>query len=342
MWPDELIIRLYVELFVLVLTDEAARPTAMVSLFILLVIPLKLFEWTLYQGWQRKIFLQEKENVGIGKNELGRVAWVVGHPSGIFQSIWKKHGNYCKQNPSYYAFGYVLSLCMLFGGVILLSMDFWAFILLLLFEFEPTWIIEVKYNTGYYANNRPFLISLAVGLAGRFWICFGLLTAFKTWVLKGFMGSYSPYPGIPKDSLEKINPDDSNDLPIGYEGVNQLSGIKYYVRPTGTFLQYMFNPQVWVFEDEPDNTTPWIHTGASHGEIKYDQKTGMQYMIPNNEILESQNTWLEEASAELNNELVDAQRNVSLAVRTSAEDKRKQIYDREISIIPNTYKDVKQ
>ena len=156
------------------------------------------------------------------------------------------------------------------------------------------------------------------------------------------MGSYSPYPGIPKDSLEKINPDDSNDLPIGYEGVNQLSGIKYYVRPTGTFLQYMFNPQVWVFEDEPDNTTPWIHTGASHGEIKYDQKTGMQYMIPNNEILESQSTWLEEASAELNNELVDAQRNVSLAVRTSAEDKRKQIYDREISIIPNTYKDVKQ
>ena len=46
MWPDELIIRLYVELFVLVLTNEAARPTAMVTLFILIVIPLKLFEWT--------------------------------------------------------------------------------------------------------------------------------------------------------------------------------------------------------------------------------------------------------------------------------------------------------
>ena len=64
-------------------------------------------------------------------------------------------------------------------------------------------------------------------------------------------------------------------------------------------------------------------------------QTGQIYMKPSDHFLTTSEDWLSTTQGHIRTELNNAQRDVQMAVKTSAEDQRRQVYDNEVSITPD-------
>lgn len=341
-WPDLWFLGLLWEAF-LDLGSENARARGLIVLFLLIAIPVKLFQLTLYQAWQRKLLFQPHLAEGGGINEVGRVAWPVGVRDGLFQRIWFRHGWLCRKYPSVWRFGYVLSAVLALGGIITLTMDFWAFFYLMATDAEPGWVLQIKYNTGWWERHRPWPVTMLVGLAGRFLLAWSALWFAKTFVVKGFLGSYYFWPGDPPATLEAVEWWDPNKLPFGYKEFNQMevavsagntvNPVVLYVRPRGAWFSFLLSPQPWVMQDLPHTRRPaYTYLGESHGEVKQHPETGRYFMVPSGHFLSSQDDWLAEAR-ELNvGELDLGKELVEKGAETSAEQKVRKIYEGMVQI----------
>jgi|TARA_Y100000310_G_scaffold281979_1_gene302874 hypothetical protein len=340
-WPDTWLLGLLFQAF-MDLGSENKRATGFITLFFMLAVPIKLFQLTLYQVWQRKIFLQPFMDDGGSMNELGRVAWPVGIREGLLQRIWFRHGWLCRKYPSVWQRGYSVSLYLALGAFMLFTMDYWSYLIVLAMEpAATTWIVEVKREMGWFPAHRPWLLTLMVGLAARGCLLLSAIWFAKTFVVRGILGNYWFWPGTPPSSLDDINWWDANALPFGFPELNNLDipvsagntvpPVVLYIRPRGAWWSFLFSPQPWVFQEAPGSTKPaYIYLGESHGKMRQHPTSGRHFMVPSHHFLESQDDWLSEARTMNIQELDIGKELVERGAETSADQKVKLIYDRTI------------
>ena len=338
-WPDSALVRFLWELHWLTLTDDDFRPEGLLSLSVLYAVLGLVFYYGVYSWWQPKIYFVPGDKEGRGRNEIGRVAWVNGLNTGLFQKIFFGWGKECKENPGLYNQGYQVSITYLIGAILLFSMNIICYTLILIFGLEEaTWIAEAKWNLNWYANHRPFFVELFAGLPARYFLVMSAIWFFKTWVVRGwpYSGGYRPWPGMAPKSLADLDPSDVKKMPLGSLQMAKKGKYMVYIRPRGGGLGYLFNPIPWKFSRLPDSReTGWIYMKMSHGEIAHHEQTGHVYMKPSDHFLITAEDWLSTTQGHIREELNRAQRDVQMAVKTSAEDQRRQIYDNEVSITPD-------
>ena len=337
-WPDAALIGFLWGLHWMTLTDDGFRAEGLLALALFYGIFGTLFYYTIYARWQPRLFFLSGDKSGPARNEIGRVAWVNGIRTGLFQKVFFGWGEKCKERPEIYDQGYYISITYLIGSIMLFGTATTSYVILLFLEPTSTsWIVEVKQSLGWYASHRPFLLTLAVGLAARYFMVMSGIWFFRTWVVRGWpmTGRYFPWPGTAPASLGDLDPSDVKSMPLGALKMAGIGKYVVYVRPRRSGLEYLFNPIPWKFNRKPDSLDGgWTYTAMSHGEIAH-HSSGSIYMKPSDHFLTSAGDWLPTAQGHIRTELNRAQRDVQLAVKTSAEDQRRQIYDNEVSITPN-------
>ncbi len=339
-WPDSALARFLWGLHIDTLMDDDFRAEGLLALSVLYAVLGLIFYYGIYSWWQPKIYFVPGDKEGRGRNEIGRVAWVNGFKTGLFQKIFFDYGKKCKENPRLYNQGYQVSITYLIGAILLLSMNIICYLLILLFGLEEAaWIAEAKWNLGWYANHRPFYLDLLVGLAARYFLVMSAIWFFKTWVVKGwpYSGGYMPWPGMAPESLKQLDPSDVKKMPLGSLKMAKKGKYMIYIRPRGGGLSSLFNPVPWKLDRLPDSRegSCWIYMKLSHGEIAHHEQTGQVYMKPSDHFLTTAEDWLSTTQGHIRTELNNAQRDVQMAVKTSAEDQRRQVYDNEVSITPD-------
>ena len=339
MWGlDFTLLRFLWDLHIQTLTDDNFRAEGLLAIFVLYSVVGLIFYYGIYSWWQPKIFFLPGDAQGPARNEIGRVAWVNGIKTGIFQRIFFDYGQKCKDNPELYNQGYRVSITYLIGAIFLLSMNYITYLLMILFELEPTWITHAKWQLQWDANHRPLYVTLFAALSARYFLVMSAIWFFKTWVVRGWplSGSYSPWPGMAPKSLDDLDPSDIKKMPLGSLEMANKGKYVIYIRPRGSGFSHLFNPVPWSLSRMPDSReSDWVYMKMSHGEIAHHDKTGQIYMKPSDHYLTTTEDWLPTTQQHIRTELTNAQRDVQMAVKTSAEDQRRQVYDNEVSITPD-------